>query len=187
MKLTEAKLKKLIEETLEESRLRRMMGRPKPKNLTPAQVKANELKAALEEFKKLPIATTSPYDLSDSGDGKLNELQAAIAELNNSDFYTNLVKRNPDNSFKDWNLWDIDRDLVEMYYSDGWGWDKKTIDEQTDLVFDDYLRIYEQYKHLDTQISGLIHSYENFPDWASENQKRFDRLLVAMKNLKPNT
>lgn len=184
MKLTEAKLKQLIEETLEESRLRRMMGRPKPKNLTPAQVKVNELKEALKEFEKLPIATTSPYDLSDSGDGKLNELQSAISELNNSDFYTNLVKRNPDNSFISWNVWDIDREFVKMYYSENdWDWDEKTIDEQTDLVFDDYLRIYEQNKHLDTQISGLIHSYEKFPNWASENQERFDTLLKAMKNL----
>lgn len=89
----------------------------------------------------------------------------------------------PDNSFKNWSSWSIDTDLVQSYYEEGWGWDEKTDDEQTDLVFDDYLRIYEQNKFLDTQISNLIVSYERHPSWASENKERFDRLLAAMKNL----
>jgi len=184
MKLTEKKLKQLIEETINEtSRLRRHMGRPKPKKLTPTQVEVNKLKKALEEFEKSPMASTSPYNLRDAGDGKLDELQFALSDLNNSDFYNNIVKRNRDNSFKYWGSWLIDKDLVQSYYEEGWDWDEKTEDEQTDLVFDDYLRIYEQNKFLDTQISNLIESYKRHPQWASENKEKFDRLVAAMQNL----
>ena len=184
------------------------MGQPKPKKPTPkpkkptptqppeaqtpearkakaeAEALFNELMGALLEFKKSPMASTSPYDLRDAGDGKLNELESAISDLNHTDFYTNLVQRNPDNSYTNWSSWlDIDTNFVLAYYEKGWGWDEMSEDEQTDLVFSDYPRIYEQNKFLDVQIEGLLKSYERYPNWAKANKTMFERLLKAMQNL----